>query len=415
MRSTLAWLDHSEVQRRRMMEIVDLFREKETVDDLGFGSIRDTFSELLFPGTSTLHTRAKYLLFVPWLGQVLEHESVPSHRGSQRLKDLEIELIHSLLRGGETEGVIGRNAKEKLKQFPSFMYWGALRRYRILATPATRGQLVDSLDGLHAARKHAAHTRDETDERSVPRNWHAGMPPPEDDFLGRATFALTEEQADYLTDRIQVSAPGSYLSHLVAAGLSADSDRPWADPALPQAEPAVQQQVAHARRFSQVAHGASLVYNLMLSEAIRELRSDGGRVPVDVDLVDEYSTRLGQWADTITAARDDLTEWDIPRFWKLVTDANPRIPPATQRFTRFWLDQILTRDPREVIGDDDVRRTIRAREFETKGRLARLSNPRQLDRYGGAVGAGALTYRWGSVRAVLSDIVAGREGGDAGA
>jgi hypothetical protein len=66
MPSTLAWLDHSEVQRRRMMEVIGLFREKGTVDDLGLGSIRDTFSELLFPGTSTLHTRAKYLLFVPW-------------------------------------------------------------------------------------------------------------------------------------------------------------------------------------------------------------------------------------------------------------------------------------------------------------------------------------------------------------
>jgi hypothetical protein len=409
-RSTLAWLDHSEVQRRRMMEVVELFREKETVDDLGFGSIRDTFSELLFPGTSTLHTRAKYLLFLPWLGQVLENEGVASRHAWQRLKDLEVELIYALLSGGETEGVIGRNAKEKLRQFPSFMYWGALRRYGILAVPVTRGQLIESLDGLHAARRHAARTRDETDERSVPRNWHAGLPPAEPGFLERAMFELTPEQAGYLTDRIQASAPGSYLAHLVAAGVDAASDRPWADPTLPEADPEVQRQVAHARWFSQVTHGASLLYNLMLSEAIRELRSDGGRVHVGEDLVVDYRERLDTWVDEVGAVRSQLAAWDVTAFWKLILDANPRVPRGTRRFTHFWLEQVLHGDPRSLIDDSDVREVISAREFETKGGLARLTNPRQLDRFGGAVGAGALTYRWGSVRAVIGDIVSGREG-----
>lgn len=396
-----------------MMEVVDLFREKETVDDLGFGSIRDTFSELLFPGTSTLHTRAKYLLFVPWLGQILESESVPSRHGWSRLKDLEVELIHALLRGGEAEGVIGRNAKEKLKQFPSFMYWGALRRYGVLSIPVTRQQLVQSLDSLHAARKHAARTRDEVDERSVPRNWHAGLPAPEAGFLDQTSFDLSPEQASYLTDRIQATAPGSYLSHLVSIGVTADSDRPWEDPTLVHAEATVQDQVAHARRFSEVAHGAALLYNLMLSEAVRELRSDGGRVDVGDDLVGDYEARLDEWAGGMRRARHDLADWDVAAFWKLVTDANPRIPRATQQFTKFWFDQVLTRDPHVVLTDPEVRTIVQARERETKGRLARLSNPRQLDRYGGAAGAGALNYRWGSVRAVLGDIVAGREGVDA--
>ncbi|MEX2374669.1 MAG: DUF6361 family protein, partial [Dehalococcoidia bacterium] len=132
--SSFAWLDHSETQRRRMMEVIDLFREKATVDDLGLGSIRDTFSELLFPGTSTLHTRAKYLLFVPWLCRQLEEEQVSSANGTRRLRELEIELIHALLAGGETEGVIGRDARDNLRQLPSLMYWGAVRRHGILVS-----------------------------------------------------------------------------------------------------------------------------------------------------------------------------------------------------------------------------------------------------------------------------------------
>jgi hypothetical protein len=409
MPSTLAWLDHSEVQRRRMMEVIGLFREKGTVDDLGLGSIRDTFSELLFPGTSTLHTRAKYLLFVPWVFRTLEDDGVSSSRGWQQLKDREIQLIYALLAGGEGEGVVGRDAREKLKQFPSFTYWGAVRRYRILAQPLTRGQLIGSLDSFHAARRQALRTRDETDERSIPRNWHAGLPAPEPDFLEHSTFALSPEQAGYLTDRIQASAPSTYLAHLVTVGLSTDSDHPWADPSLPEAEPAVRDTVTHAQRFSEVLHGAQLLYNLLVSEAIRRQRTDDGRVDVDEDLVDRYQQWLDDWCDRIEAARPELARWDIAAFWRLVTDANSRIPAATQRFVRTWIDQVLTRDPHDLLDDTTVRQGIRARELETKGRLARLWDERRLERYGGAAGASALNYRWGSVRSVVRDITEARE------
>ena len=52
--SLIAWLDYSETERRRMMDIIDLFREKGTVDELGLGTIRDALADRLFPGTSTV-------------------------------------------------------------------------------------------------------------------------------------------------------------------------------------------------------------------------------------------------------------------------------------------------------------------------------------------------------------------------
>ena len=53
--STFGWLDHDEAERRRMMEIVDMFRDKGTLDELGIGTIRDTVGEHFFPGTSTIY------------------------------------------------------------------------------------------------------------------------------------------------------------------------------------------------------------------------------------------------------------------------------------------------------------------------------------------------------------------------
>jgi uncharacterized protein DUF6361 len=51
--SLLAWLDHDENGHYRIMEVVDFFREKGTLDELGIGTIRDTFANLFLPGTST--------------------------------------------------------------------------------------------------------------------------------------------------------------------------------------------------------------------------------------------------------------------------------------------------------------------------------------------------------------------------
>jgi len=41
--SRVAWLDHDDKQRKAMLEIVDLIREKDTVDDLGYGIVQMVF------------------------------------------------------------------------------------------------------------------------------------------------------------------------------------------------------------------------------------------------------------------------------------------------------------------------------------------------------------------------------------
>jgi hypothetical protein len=78
MNSTLTWLDHSERDRRRMLDVIDRFREKEARDELGIGVVHDAFADILFPGTSTIQTRARYFLFIPWIYRRLERKRVGS-------------------------------------------------------------------------------------------------------------------------------------------------------------------------------------------------------------------------------------------------------------------------------------------------------------------------------------------------
>ena len=84
MASSLTWLDYSERDRRRALDVIDLFRETGMVDELGLATVRDSYSDLFFPGTSTIQTRACYFLLVPWT--FLRLERLRFRRASLRSK-----------------------------------------------------------------------------------------------------------------------------------------------------------------------------------------------------------------------------------------------------------------------------------------------------------------------------------------
>ena len=63
MPSSLAWIDHDSKARERTLRILSLFQEKGSRDELGLGSVRDSFADQFFPGTSTIQTRLRYMTF----------------------------------------------------------------------------------------------------------------------------------------------------------------------------------------------------------------------------------------------------------------------------------------------------------------------------------------------------------------
>ena len=61
----LGWIDFSKSERNKVLNVLDMLGNQGVLDELGIATIRDGFSDLLFPGTSTIQTRAKYFLIVP--------------------------------------------------------------------------------------------------------------------------------------------------------------------------------------------------------------------------------------------------------------------------------------------------------------------------------------------------------------
>lgn len=63
--SSIGWIDFSSTDRERVNGVLALLSEAGTLDELGIGQLRDAFSDTLFPGFSTVQTRAKYFVTVP--------------------------------------------------------------------------------------------------------------------------------------------------------------------------------------------------------------------------------------------------------------------------------------------------------------------------------------------------------------
>ena len=65
----LGWIDFSKEERDKALDILRLLQDPGAVDELGIGIVRDAFADAFFPGTSTLLTRAKYFVVVPYIIQ----------------------------------------------------------------------------------------------------------------------------------------------------------------------------------------------------------------------------------------------------------------------------------------------------------------------------------------------------------
>jgi uncharacterized protein DUF6361 len=331
--STFVWLDYSERERRKMLDVVDLFREHDTRDELGVGSVRDAFADMLFPGTSTIMTRARYFLLVPWAYQRLERLRVRSAEIAARARQAELNLVEPIERSDDKEGNIGKLAKTTLKRLPSSVYWQGLSVWGIRTFKGAQVQYHRSLDRYYAqVTRHGgrASERDVEHDDLISPNWHAGLVSPPEDFPKECSLSLTRSEAEYLAESIRLSpaCSGSLLAELVAQRQRSDHVTfAWEHPHCAALPPKLREMLDHAQNFSEVMHGAPLLYNLILAEQAHW----GEGVP-------KYRRGFGEWAKSLSARSGVLAKWNRERFWELVRSVNPRITGPTHKFINSWWD-----------------------------------------------------------------------------
>jgi hypothetical protein len=397
--SFLAWLDHDPDERARTQRVLALFRERESRDELGLGSVRDAVADALFPGTSTIETRLRYVLFVAWTYQKLEDERVAATDVERLARKRQLELIPQLLKE-ETLGVFGRVSGGNLRRLPSEVYWATMASWGVL-------RFRGSMDAYHRAFDRLAERsrvrRKETDEGDdgVLVTWDRGLPKAPADFPQSANFALRRAEAVYLRDRLVESFPESLFAWLANDEGSAGApsvEFPWEQARHAAFRREHREQLHHGRLFTEVMYGAAILYNL----ALAELRGADERR-------EELRAEQRTWINGLDGLPVD--DWSPDRLFHLFASSTHVISPATRSFVSAWRRLVLTRDP-EVLDGREARALVRAREVSLKGPRSRYTNPRALDQWSGAAGLFRLNYRWTTAQRFLHDIHQGLRQGD---
>jgi hypothetical protein len=400
MASGLSWIDFAEEDRHKMLNIIQLFKEQGTLDELGVGVIRDAFADYFFPGTSTIQTRARYMLFVPWIYLDLERRKTPSADVARKLRNGEIKLIFALLKSEDDDGIIGKVSKEQLVRFPSSIYWNGLGAWGIKLFPGTQEEYHKGFS--HYFRQKEQRDLEESeanDSEGMLHNWHRGLPSPPNDYLDHAELRLTKEEAVYLQERILQKQGNTLLAILVREPDYIQTDFLWNHPIVTSLPPLLTKEILHAHNFSDSIYGAALMYNLMLSE-LNNLDES----------IETYRSEIEEWAEGLSSRWCELFQWHekLNEFWSCLSLKQAKITPRTHGFIGDWLQLIFKEiPPRAISGSEITRHMIHDREVEIKRKRARLENPSARAQWNGASGAYRLSYRWGNANRMLKDVLIG--------
>jgi hypothetical protein len=394
--SSLGWFDLDAAASERVATMLRALDEPGTLDVLGLGTVRDALSNLLAPGTSTIQTRLRYFLFIPWIFETLPQSSSSGLEPSAALRLKEIQLIERLAHLGADQGVIGFVARAKLKRMPTEAYWAGLGQWGIRSRDITIRQYAQM-----SARPERVQTIRDDDhvalEETVPL-W-SRLPSPPSGFLDEdLAFDLTADEADFLLDRIRISDPDSLLARYAGIDVNLDDVAyPWGLPEAP-AGSRLRTRLWHAQNFAELTTGSQQLYNLLLA---RRARAELGW---DTDDLEAHTREeLDHWAQRIERRELELRQWvdEIADFWSFLGDGSihPRTKEFVEEITRRAID-----NPTEISEDLDLADRVAKRELQLKSKRARLAHRSALENWNGSGFGGQFAYRWGTVRSYLADL-----------
>lgn len=324
----LGWIDFSKEDRQKAFDVINLLSEQGAVDELGIGVIRDAFANYFFPGTSTIQTRAKYFLIVPYMLR----EAVDGRYGkdANRVlraidsaeKDCGIRLLEA---DPKAEGVIGSRVLPKgwVARKPSDIYWNGIRTFGIfcdygLSIPeyvslAVKLKEQKSVSRLGNRNDDAEENdKDDSDAGDIGNIRFWNLPIYHDDWRDNLTIELTQEEAFYLDKQIQKSTKGSLLEYVLKNRIDLNEYDDFASLTAELSEK-VGEKLAYMMKlacdFNNLVYMARVRYNVMLSEDENTYANDEwSRLLPDIMNVHNTSNNAGKKRNLIRGLCADIKD-----------------------------------------------------------------------------------------------------------
>ncbi|WHE87682.1 DUF6361 family protein [Lachnoanaerobaculum gingivalis] len=394
----IGWIDFSKKERNKVISVLDLLSENSTLDELGIATIRDGFSDLFFPGTSTVQTRAKYFFIVTYALRDLERS------GETDVNDF-LEILNAIEREcaerfiennpGET-GVIGSRSLASghwVKRTPADIYWSGLRQYNIFhggrlslseyvravcEINAKKRNLIELGNRNDKAEENDTDDADAGDIRSM-HFWN--IPTYDDEWFDKLKIELTKEEAKFLKERIINSCGESIFSHALKNNLweimECDSFENLKD-MIRLFPKQIQKDYRLAKDFSEFNYVLRIIYNIVLSDEKNEEANEA---------LDNYRSEMKNIANIDLEAVFACTDaWKNPMMCKFLLAAKSEM-----------LDENIS----------GLKKIVENREVFLKGSgRARCAHPGEFDNtewFGGY----KLNYRFDNAIKIMNDIYTG--------
>jgi hypothetical protein len=405
--SLIGWIDLSSDQLVKARTFIQDLREEGVLDELGFGILQTSISDVLYPATNTIMTRARYLYFIPAIYDQMERDRIRSAQARRESERRQTNLCIVLCKTEPSpgSGVIGRDKKEHLQRFPSNIYWNPLRMLGFMRRVTSEARYHQGLDEYYDALRpvrdddRTAHAAAEAEPSWDPHRPVANYVEPGGTIKETTDFRLTREEAKDLRDRFsRLSAPEapSLLSSLISEEETLDLSWPWD---APTSHPFLRKVLTHARALSALAWGMTIQYYSLLSAR----REEANLEPCQADLPTAFKNWFAQ-------ARPLLQDWDIDDFFR-----QPYVATALRRLDaeqiRGWHSLVLrSKSASSLLKDVEAQEIISKRERTKKPSKARLHVARQLELWkppSAISGTYGLTYRHAVGSRIVRDIRAG--------
>jgi len=400
--ASIGWIDFSTNDRNRVGSVLDLLRPEGMVDELGMGTIRDALANQLFPGISTIQTRAKYFFIIPYILYDYQATKSAQRRGktpSKFLEDKEYEIMWALAEKYEYQegnGVIGISKRKpnKIVRRPSAIYWNGLYTYQFINTQGLaadsflRQSVNPSMETLLSSVQQGDDTTgDDADAehenifriRVAPRlNWNDNL-----------NLDLHNDEAEFFQDRIISIAKNKLIAELLKNDklwnifIQAKNFMQFAKAALPlPLSDNLKAILILAHDFSELMYGAHLAYNCQLHH--------------NVFNSNHFDKEFQEWIDNIEDNMLDYSNFN--------PDDATTTRATTAQFVKDWWKQTQS-------GFKDLKKRntlIEQQEATVKGSKARLRWKKTDDvKENNWLGLRHFDYRFFQARTILQDIRTG--------
>jgi hypothetical protein len=403
--STLGWVDFSSTDREQVSKILAMLREKGTLDELGIGQIRDAYADLLFPGFSTIQTRAKYLITVPRILRDYHHLTKAEKkriRLEAYLKERENEVARRLVEkhGNEEEGIIGstRINDGGVSRRPSSVYWNAFRQFGIIKTEASLSEFCREYEKENSQKYYVAEHDDGMDD-AIHNTVQVKIPSYDPLWMDKLSMKLTHEEADFLYQYIMQSyliadsIPSQLFKYdLVDTALEEEYNSLEALTVFLANESKVssvcRDTLKLANEFSLAMEGPHIRYNIILA------RKNGF-----ADSVEKYTKEFEEWKAEVLGRNLFYAHADDAWLSGAKRELSRVFKARTTSFVKLWSDLM-----RSGASDEMMDALVEKQAIDNKKERSLLRKKVVNE---GWVGIRRLDYRWFYVRKILKDIQQG--------